>query len=104
MNQEQFTAKANKVEQDTGFELMGVYDDADSLTSHKTTEVYDDGFMHFTIGAYRASFDIDSMDSLTPEKQRQAKQKLRQAWYDDSDLQPKVEEDSLVPDHADINN
>jgi hypothetical protein len=92
MTQDEFTAKAEKVEQDTGIELMGIYHE-DLLNEGRSKDgwVWDDGFYHYTKGTYRASYDVDSMDALKPQQIAQAKQKLRQAWYDDSDIQAKVD-------------
>ena len=78
----EFTAKAEQVEQDTGFELMDVYSDGT-----KQGWTWDDGFYHYTQGINRASYDVDSMDKMTAGQQIKARQKLRQAWDDSTDIQ-----------------
>lgn len=97
-SQRRFIAKAEQVEQDTGIELLDTYDDSQTLN---LTFSEDDGIYHVERDGYRAAYDVSHNQSLPPHKQRANEAKVRQAWFDTSDLIAKYQAEGEGEDRDD---
>lgn len=71
MNFQEFTAKANEVEGELGFELYHVDTDGNQ------NSFQDDGILHVVVGKFRAAFDIEEFSA---SKQNENANKIMKAF------------------------